>query len=51
MSPVTSKAQARFFRAVAGGEIKKPGLTKAKAQEFVAGVPTKKLPERATKTK
>ena len=46
--PVKSKAQARFMRAVASGKVKKPGLTKAKALEFVSGQPTKKLPEKVS---
>ena len=40
-----SKAQARFMRAVASGDIKKKGLSKAEAKEYVEGHPTKKLPE------
>lgn len=49
MSPVKSKAQARFMREVESGAIKKPGLSKAKAAEFVEGVPTKNLPEKVKK--
>jgi hypothetical protein len=44
--PAKSKAQARFMRAVESGSIKKKGLSKEKAAEFVEGVPTKKLPEK-----
>jgi hypothetical protein len=44
--PVKSKSQARFMRAVMSGSIKKEGLSKAVAKEFVEGVPTKRLPER-----
>lgn len=44
--PPKSKAQARFFRAVASGDIREKGLSKKQALEFVAHVPTKKLPER-----
>ncbi len=44
--PPKSKAQARFMRAVASGEVKKPGLSRAKAREYVEGYPTKKLPAR-----
>lgn len=47
--PPKSKAQARFMRAVASGEIKKKGLSKAKAEEYVKGYPTKGLPNRARK--
>ena len=46
--PVVSKAQGRFMRAVESGSIKKKGLSKAKAHEFVSGHPTKGLPERTT---
>ncbi len=46
MSPVKSKSQARFMQAVASGSIKKKGLSKAKAKEFVAGQPLKGLPEK-----
>lgn len=35
MSPARSKAQLRFMAAVASGKVKKPGLSKAKAAEFV----------------
>lgn len=45
--PAVSKAQARFMRAVASGDIKKKGLSKAKAHEFVAGQKTRNLPEKA----
>ena len=47
--PPKSKAQARFMRAVASGEAKAPGLSKKQAQEYVAGTPTKRLPERVKK--
>lgn len=47
--PAKSKAQARFMRAVESGSIKAPGLSKAKAAEFVEGVPTKNLPEKVSK--
>lgn len=43
--PAKSKAQARFMGAVIGGAIKKKGLSKEKAKEFVRGVKTKSLPE------
>lgn len=43
--PPRSKAQARFMRAVASGDVKAPGLSKAKADEYVSGQPTKNLPE------
>ena len=47
--PVKSKAQARFMRAVAAGDIKKEGLSKEKALEYVEGQPLKKLPEKLKK--
>lgn len=47
--PPKSKAQAKFMRAVASGSIKKPGLSRQEAEEYVSGYPTKQLPERATK--
>lgn len=45
--PPTSKAQARYMRAVASGDAKVPGLSKAEATEYVSGHSTKGLPERA----
>jgi hypothetical protein len=39
------------MRAVASGDVKEKGLSKAQAQEFVEHVPTKKLPERVKKKK
>lgn len=45
--PPKSKSQARFMRAVAEGDVKAPGLSKKQAKEYVAGTPTKNLPERA----
>jgi hypothetical protein len=45
--PPKSKSQARFFRAVASGDIKEKGLSKKQALEFVAHAPTKGLPEKA----
>ena len=47
--PAKSKAQARFMGAVAGGVIKRPGLSKETAKEFVRGVNTKKLPAKKPK--
>ena len=44
--PVTSKQQAKFMGAIAGGRIHKKGLSKAKAREFLRGVNIKKLPKR-----
>lgn len=49
--PVKSKAQARFMGAVAGGAIKKKGLGKEKAKEFLKGVKVKSLPARSKKKK
>jgi len=33
---ITTPAQERFFRAVASGKLKEPGLTPAKAREILA---------------
>ena len=45
LMPAKSKAQYRFMEAVAHGGIKKPGLSPAKAKEFVGkDVNYKKLP-------
>jgi hypothetical protein len=49
--PAKSKKQARFMRAVAAGDAKAPGLSKAEAREFVKGHSTKGLPEKAKKRK
>lgn len=45
--PATSKAQTRFMGAVAGGAIKKKGLSRAQAKEYVRGQSLKNLPARA----
>jgi hypothetical protein len=47
--PPTSKAQARFMRAVASGDAKAPGLSREEASEYVSGHKTKNLPEHAGK--
>ena len=47
--PAKSQAQARFMGAIAGGAIKKPGLSSAKAKEFVRGQDIKSLPKRVKK--
>lgn len=44
-----SKAQARFFGAVAGGAIKKPGLSAKKAGEMLKGTKMSKLPAKKKK--
>lgn len=45
--PAKSKQQLKFMAGVASGSIKKPGLSKAKAKEFVDATPnTKSLPKR-----
>jgi hypothetical protein len=49
--PPKSKAQARFMRAVASGDIKKKGLSRKAAKEYVSGTPTKNLPNRARQRK
>ena len=49
--PAKSKAQLRFMAGVASGSIKKPGLSKAKAAEFVhATSNAKSLPNRKKKS-
>lgn len=47
--PAQSQAQARFMGAVAGGKIKKSGLSPAKAKEFISGQNIKSLPKRVKK--
>lgn len=37
------------MRAVASGRLKKKGLSREEAEEYVEGHPTKKLPERKKK--
>jgi hypothetical protein len=44
--PAKSKAQAGFMGLVASGKIKKKGLSKKKAKEFLRGVKLKKLPKK-----
>jgi hypothetical protein len=39
------------MRAVASGSVKKKGLSKAKAKEYVSGYSTKGLPAKARKRK
>jgi len=41
--PAKSKAQFRFMKAIASGSIKKPGLSKKEADEFVSGQKYSKL--------
>lgn len=51
MSPAKSQKQFRFMEAVAHGGIKKKGLSRAQAKEFVAGQKYKALPKTAKKKK
>ena len=44
--PPRSRKQAAFMRAVASGSIKKKGLTKKEAKEYVEGHSTKHLPRK-----
>lgn len=44
--PAKSKAQFRFMQAVRSGSIKKKGLSKRKAAEFVKGQSPKGLPKK-----
>jgi len=46
MPPPRSKAQARFFGAIAGGKIKRKGFSKKEARDRLRGVKIKKLPAR-----
>lgn len=46
MPKAKSRAQARFFGAVAGGRIRKKGLTKKEARTRLRGVKVKRLPKR-----
>lgn len=46
MPPVSQK-QAKFMRAVAAGDVKKKGLSRKEAHEYVKGHSTKDLPERS----
>jgi hypothetical protein len=51
MSPKPkSKAQARFFGAVAGGQKKVKGMTKKEAKQRLRGTKVKKLPARKKKS-
>jgi hypothetical protein len=47
--PAKSKAQAGFMGMIASGKIKKKGLSKAKAKEFLRGITMKKLPTKVKK--
>lgn len=47
--PATSKAQYRFIEAVAHGGIKKKGLSKSQAKEYVAGQKYSSLPTKSKK--
>jgi hypothetical protein len=49
VAPATSRSQYRFMQAVAHGGIKKKGLSKRQAAEYVKGQSYKKLPEKAKK--
>lgn len=42
--PAKSKAQAGFMGLIASGKVKKKGLSKNKAKEFLRGVKVNKLP-------
>lgn len=47
--PAVSKAQFRFMESVASGDIKRKGLSKKQAKEYIAGQSPKKLPTRSKK--
>lgn len=44
--PVKSKQQAKFMGLVASGKLKKKGLSKEKAKEFLRGVKVTRLPRK-----
>jgi hypothetical protein len=46
MPPPKSKAQARFFGAIAGGRLKKKGFSRKEARNRLRGVKVKRLPAR-----
>lgn len=47
--PAKSKAQLRYLGAIAGGKIKKKGLSRSEAKEFIKGQSSKNLPEHSKK--
>jgi hypothetical protein len=49
MPKAKSKAQARFFGAVAGGRIRKKGLSRKEARTRLRGVKMSKLPKRKSR--
>lgn len=49
--PARSQAQAHFMGMVASGKIKKKGLSKAQAAEYVRGQDVKDLPPKVKKRK
>jgi hypothetical protein len=49
MPKAKSKAQARFFGAVAGGKIRKKGLSRKEARTRLRGVKMSKLPKRKSR--
>ena len=51
MPKAVSKRQARFFGAVAGGKIHKPGLSMDEAAERLRGIDMRRLPSRKRKAK
>jgi len=46
MPKAVSRAQARFFGAIAGGKIKRKGLSKKEARTRLRGITMKRLPAR-----
>jgi hypothetical protein len=51
MPKAKSKAQARFFGAVAGGKVRKKGLSRKEARTRLRGVKYSKLPARKGRRK
>lgn len=46
MPKAVSRAQARFFGAIAGGRVKRKGFSRKEARDRLRGVRMKKLPSR-----
>jgi hypothetical protein len=51
MPKAVSRAQARFFGAIAGGRVKRKGFSKSEARTRLRGVKYKKLPARKGRKK
>jgi hypothetical protein len=49
MPKAASKAQARFFGAIAGGRVKRKGFSRKEARDRLRGVKLKRLPYKKKK--